>query len=133
MARPIPDLDLREISKLHEGDIKPSGSKSYIDAAIDSISSSGSSRSLLFGTLSGWLAGVTIIRVGKIAAFGLGGSIILLHFASEYEYINVNWERIRESVRHSQALMENAVRFVKKNSCYTVGFVGGFFFGIAST
>lgn len=132
-ARPIPDIDLRKVSKLSEDEIKPREDRSLFDITVDRISHHRTSRQLVLGTFSGWLAGVTVIKVGKIAAFGLGGGIILLHFASECGYIHVNWERVRESVGHSQAWMEKVVHFVKKNSCYSVGFVGGFFFGFPST
>lgn len=76
---------------------------------------------------------MTVIRVGKIAAFGLGGSVLILHFASEGGYVNVNWERIRETARRSQEWMEKGLAFLMRNSCFSVGFVGGFFFGVAST
>ncbi|KAL0812156.1 hypothetical protein ABMA28_009533 [Loxostege sticticalis] len=131
MARPIPDIDLRDISK-HE-EIKPRETRSYFDLAVDSITSNRSSRNLIFGTFSGWFTGLTVIKVGKIAAFGLGGGVILLHFASELGYVNVNWDKVKEAVGRSQEWVDRVVNFVKKNSCFSVGFVGGFFFGIAST
>ncbi|XP_028166886.1 FUN14 domain-containing protein 1-like [Ostrinia furnacalis] len=131
MARPIPDINLRDISK--QEDIKPRESRSYFDLTLDRITNNRSSRNLVFGTLSGWVAGVSVIRVGKVAAFGLGGGVILLHFASELGYINVNWDRVREAAGQSQAWVDRVMQFVKKNSCFSVGFVGGFFFGIAST
>jgi FUN14 domain-containing protein 1 len=132
MARPIPDINLREISKDNEAAVKPTISISYLDA-VSKLTSKKSSGNFVAGTLTGWLAGVAVIRVGKIAAFGLGGGVILLHFASECGYINVNWDRVRESAGESHAWMEKLVKFVKRHSCFSVGFVGGFFFGVAST
>lgn len=134
MARPIPipHSDLSKIPKPSVKDLSPKESLSLIDVTIDSIKSN-TSKNLILGTFSGWLAGVTVIRVGRIAAFGLGGGIILLHFAAEFEYINVNWDRVKEAAGESQAWMEKILRFVKKNSCFSVGFFGGFFFGIGST
>lgn len=128
MANPIPNIDLRYLSKL---DAKPQ-EKSIIDEAIQRLPKSNSTKDLLLGTFSGWVAGVCITKVGKVASFGLGGSIILLHFASELGYINVNWERIKEAISRNQELVDKALRFVKKNSCFSVGCVGGFFFGMAS-
>ncbi|XP_059061363.1 FUN14 domain-containing protein 1-like [Achroia grisella] len=128
MARPI-DPKLYDITKANE--IKPK-EKSAFDKAVQKISDS-SSKNLLLGTISGWVSGVLLVRVGKIAAFGLGGGVLLLHLASQYEYIIVNWERVKELGGRSQWLVENLLRLMRKHSCYSVGYVGGFFFGLAST
>ncbi|XP_072948390.1 uncharacterized protein [Epargyreus clarus] len=126
MAKPIPDIDLRMLSKKDE-----KGTESVIDSTINKINKKKSSRDLVLGTFSGWLIGVGSYKVGKISAFGLGGSIILLHLASEFGYIHVNWDRVKEALNQSQELLEMVVQFAKKNSCFSVGFVGGFFFGVA--
>lgn len=116
------------ISHCEDGD----RNKSFIDITVDKITTK-SSKDLILGTLTGWIAGISLVRVGKIAAFGLGGGIILLHFASEGGYISINWDRVREAAKQSQILIDTTVRFVKKNSYYSVGVVGGFFFGVASS
>lgn len=128
MSRPIPDL--RHISKL-DGPERDKD-KSYFDVAVEKISRNRPSRNLVLGTATGWLAGAGAVKVGKIAAFGLGGGILLLHFACEWGYIHVNWERVKEAGRQSQDAVDAVFWFVRRNSCYSVGFVGGFFFGIAS-
>ncbi|XP_028041308.1 FUN14 domain-containing protein 1A-like [Bombyx mandarina] len=129
MARPIPNL--HDISRLNE-EIKPKDSKTVLDLVIDNVRSK-SSKDLVFGTLTGWMTGIMVVKVGKVAAFGLGGSVLLLHIACEYGYICVNWERIRESAGSSHVWLEKLIKFVKKNSCFSVGMLGGFFFGVAST
>lgn len=106
--------------------------KSFVDITIDKITTK-SSKDLLLGTFTGWIAGMSLVKVGKIAAFGLGGGIILLHFASEGGYISINWDRVREAAKQSQFFIDTTVRFVKKNSYYSVGVIGGFFFGVASS
>ncbi|CAG4939803.1 unnamed protein product [Colias eurytheme] len=127
MAKPIPaDFDLRNITKK---DLKPEDT--FFDATVNKFYKS-NGKDLALGTLSGWVAGVGAIKIGKTAAFGLGGSIILLHFATELGYININWEKVREAMGHSQDVIDKILRFMKKNSCFSVGFVGGFFFGVAS-
>lgn len=123
-------IDKRDIAKLNEGDIK--SEKSIIDLTFDKINTK-PTKDLILGTVTGWIVGVSIVRVGKIAAFGLGGGILLLHFASEYGYINVNWERVKEATCHSQACVDHAVKFVKRNTYYSVGLAGGLCFGVAST
>ncbi|CAH2057467.1 unnamed protein product, partial [Iphiclides podalirius] len=124
MAKPIPDLDLSELSKY----APKRKEESVFDVTVNNISKRSSSSRLLLGTLGGWVTGVGVSRVGKVAAFGLGGGVILLHFACELGYVHVNWDKVREGVGRSQELMEQFVRFVKKNSCLSVGFIGGFFF-----
>ncbi|KAI5641212.1 FUN14 family domain-containing protein [Phthorimaea operculella] len=128
MARP--DSIHRGIG-LDEGDIIPK-EKSLIDLAIDKISKK-SSKDFFYGTITGWASGVILVRVGRVAAFGLGGGIILLHLAAESGYISVNWDRIRAACEQTQGWVDYVIRFMKRNSCYSVGFFGGFFFGVASS
>lgn len=129
MAKPIPDIDLRNISRRDE--LKDKEEKTFYDETVEKLSKY-NSKDLILGTFGGWFAGLGVARVGKVAAFGLGGSVILLHFATELGYINVNWERIREGLGRSQDIIDKLLRFVKNNSSFSVGFVGGFFFGVAS-
>ncbi|PZC79328.1 FUN14 domain-containing protein 2-like [Helicoverpa zea] len=131
MARPIPNNELRSV-KHEDKDDSPKGSQSILDLTIDSIKSN-TSKNLIVGTASGWATGVAVVRVGRVAAFGLGGGIILLHFACECGYLHVNWERVKQAAGESQACLEKLLRFVNRNSCFSVGFFGGFFFGVAST
>lgn len=134
MARPIPetpDFDLRNKSKKDIEEVKSKESKSIFDIS-DKICSN-TSKNFFLGTFSGWMAGVTVVKVGRIAAFGIGGSVILLHFASELGFINVNWERVKESARQSQAWLDWLLKLIRNNGCYSIGFIGGFFFGVGST
>ncbi|KAJ0171594.1 hypothetical protein K1T71_013144 [Dendrolimus kikuchii] len=128
MARPIPEIH-RDLTKLIENEVKKT--KSLYDITVDRIRHK-SSKHLLIGTISGWVSGVFVVKADIIISFGLGGGILLLHFASEYGYINVNWERVREAANQSQAMFEKLLNLIKNNSCYSVGFLGGFFFGVAS-
>uniref|UniRef100_A0A2A4K882 FUN14 domain-containing protein 1 n=1 Tax=Heliothis virescens TaxID=7102 RepID=A0A2A4K882_HELVI len=132
MARPIPNKDLSNVTKHDDKDVSPKDSYSFLDVTIDGIKSN-TGKNLILGTVSGWATGVSVVRVGRVAAFGLGGGIILLHFACECGYIHVNWERVKEAAGESQAWLEKLLHFVKRNSCFSVGFFGGFFFGVAST
>lgn len=38
------------------------------------------------------------MKVGKLAAMGLGSGIILLHLASQAGYVNINWDKIHNNV-----------------------------------
>lgn len=136
MARPIPetpDFDLRKKSKKDVEVYINDSNKSIFDISDQFRNNTEKGKNVVIGTFSGWMAGMSVVKIGRVAAFGLGGSVILLHFANELGYINVNWERIKESAGQSQAWLDWLFRFVKQNSCYSVGFVGGLCFGIAST
>ncbi|VVD00078.1 unnamed protein product [Leptidea sinapis] len=125
MATPIP-----KISSLFTKQEKPH-EVTVIDNNVSKFSKS-NGKDLVLGTISGWLSGMWVVRIGKVAAFGLGGSVLLLHFAAELGYIHVNWDRIRESAGQFQQCAERALSFVRRNSCFSVGFVGGVCFGVAS-
>lgn len=38
------------------------------------------------------------MKIGKVAAVGLGGGVILLHIASQKGYIDINWDKINKRV-----------------------------------
>nr|XP_034825879.1 FUN14 domain-containing protein 1-like [Maniola hyperantus] len=128
MAKPIPDFDLRNHSKTEVIGCKE---KAFFDDTLNKISKN-NSKDLILGTISGWVTGIGVAKIGKVAAFGLGGGVILLHFASELGYIHVNWDKVRDTIGKSQEILDKVGSFVTKNSCFSVGFVGGFFFGVAS-
>lgn len=132
MARPVVSSEIQNFPNQGDGIVTPRKTPSFLDVTIDGIKSN-TTKNLLLGTFTGWVSGVSIVRVGRIAAFGLGGGIILLHFAAEFGYIYVNWEKVKEAAGDCQAWMEKFLQFVRRNSCFSVGFLGGFFFGVAST
>ena len=125
MAKPIPDLDLRHLSKRDEID------KEVIPEE-DNYKENYNTINLMVGTICGWVVGVGVAKVGKTAAFGLGGSVLLLHLATELGYVQVNWVKVKRVLGKSQEMVNNILSFVKRNSGGTVGFIGGFFFGVAS-
>lgn len=38
------------------------------------------------------------MKIGKVAAVGVGGGVILLHIASQKGYIDINWDKINKKV-----------------------------------
>lgn len=44
------------------------------------------------------ITGFITMKIGKIAAVGLGGGVILLHIASQKGYIDINWDKINKKV-----------------------------------
>ncbi|EDV58485.1 FUN14 domain-containing protein 2 [Drosophila erecta] len=53
---------------------------------------------MLIGVSSGWVTGYTTMKIGKFAAFAVGGSIILLEIAHQEGLIKINWSKLDKSV-----------------------------------
>ncbi|XP_077291895.1 FUN14 domain-containing protein 1A-like [Arctopsyche grandis] len=135
----VPADDKKEV----DGFIKET--KKVIDRAFSDIAKSSNTKQLVFGTASGWFTGYIGMKVGKVAAVGLGSGIILLHLANQGGYVNINWDKIHKNVdnisekieketnKRSSAWLDKIIEFMKTNSYYSAGFAGGVFFGIASS
>lgn len=119
--------------------------KNIIDKALGDIGSTSPTKQIILGTASGWLSGYVAMKVGKLAAIGLGSGVILLHIAREKGYIDINWDKIHKkadklnnafeekATEKSSAWFDKVITFFKSNTYYSAGFTGGFFFGIASS
>ncbi|XP_049881833.1 FUN14 domain-containing protein 1 isoform X1 [Pectinophora gossypiella] len=92
MAKPKP-ADASEDAKKIVDD-----AKNFIEKAIADIGKTSATKQLILGTASGWITGFITMKIGKIAAVGLGGSVILLHIASQKGYIDINWDKINKKV-----------------------------------
>ncbi|XP_076435889.1 FUN14 domain-containing protein 1-like [Babylonia areolata] len=91
------------------------------------------------GVLAGWL----FVKVGKVAAATLGTTVLLIQVAQHQGYIQINWDRVRSSMRraerevhrtanrHYPGLVRNFRDFVQQNLFLAVGFGGGFLVGMA--
>ncbi|MDQ3397525.1 MAG: FUN14 domain-containing protein [Deinococcota bacterium] len=53
---------------------------------------------LTFGALAGFSVGYALKKVGKLLAVALGLLFITLQVMAYYDFVNVNWLRIQESV-----------------------------------
>ena len=51
-------------------------------------------KQIAVGAGTGWLAGYMTMKVGKMAATVIGGSLILLQIAHHKGYVQVNWNRM---------------------------------------
>lgn len=47
------------------------------------------------------------MKVGKTAAFAIGGGIILLQIAQNQGYIRIDWDRIRKKAANTTEAVEN--------------------------
>jgi len=55
-------------------------------------------RQMLFGGVSGWVTGFLAMKVGRAAAFAVGGGIIILQIANHQGYLKINWSRLQRDV-----------------------------------
>uniref|UniRef100_A0A1L8DUU5 Protein with signal anchor n=1 Tax=Nyssomyia neivai TaxID=330878 RepID=A0A1L8DUU5_9DIPT len=62
------------------------------------ISKGSATKQIALGAASGWLTGFMTVRVGRMVAVVVGGSIILLQVANEQGYIKVNWNKVNSKV-----------------------------------
>ncbi|XP_021925864.1 FUN14 domain-containing protein 2 isoform X2 [Zootermopsis nevadensis] len=117
------------------------GTKGFIDKVLGDVGKSSAVKQLLLGSISGWCTGFITMKVGKLIAVVVGGSIILLQVANHQGYIKVDWDKVHKQVEkvedkatgHSPKWMEKVGALACKNAWAAAGFLGGFFFGLASS
>ncbi|KAI5640539.1 FUN14 family domain-containing protein [Phthorimaea operculella] len=92
MARPKPEDASEDAKKIVDE------AKGFIEKAIKDIGKTSATKQLILGTASGWITGFVTMKLGKVAAVGLGSGVILLHLASQKGYIDINWDKINKKV-----------------------------------
>ncbi|XP_061708815.1 FUN14 domain-containing protein 1 isoform X1 [Cydia pomonella] len=92
MAKPKPEDAAEDAKKIVDE------AKNFIERAVADIGKTSATKQLILGTASGWITGFITMKIGKVAAVGLGGSVILLHIASQKGYIDINWDKINKKV-----------------------------------
>ncbi|KDR16193.1 hypothetical protein L798_09609, partial [Zootermopsis nevadensis] len=74
------------------------GTKGFIDKVLGDVGKSSAVKQLLLGSISGWCTGFITMKVGKLIAVVVGGSIILLQVANHQGYIKVDWDKVHKQV-----------------------------------
>ncbi|XP_033208722.1 FUN14 domain-containing protein 1 isoform X3 [Belonocnema kinseyi] len=82
----------REVSDL---DISKEA-KTMIEKILGDVSKTSATKQIVIGTTSGWMTGFLTMKVGKMAAFAVGGGIIILQIAAHQGYIKINWDQIQK-------------------------------------
>ena len=97
------------------------------------------------GGVTGWLAGYTTMKLGKMAATAIGGTLLILQIAHHKGYIKVNWDKMTNDSSSMADKLKKKLHiksktgfqrfqdFAAKNIYVAGGFTGGFFLGIASS
>lgn len=111
---------------------------------LSDVSNGSPAKQITVGGIGGWFVGYTFAKIGKIAAFTVGGSLLMLQLASHQGYININWNRVNRHVANAKReleknasrrlpkIMEESEDFVRRNILIASGFAGGFLLGLAS-
>ncbi|KAK8378412.1 hypothetical protein O3P69_011125 [Scylla paramamosain] len=53
------------------------------------------------GGVSGWVVGYLSMKVGKVAATVVGGSLLVMQLAAHKGYIKVDWNRVNRDLEHN--------------------------------
>ncbi|XP_015522997.2 FUN14 domain-containing protein 1A isoform X1 [Neodiprion lecontei] len=93
-------IDLKDVSK---------EAKSMIEKILGDVSKTSATKQIVIGTASGWTTGFLTMKVGKVAAFALGGGIIILQIAAHKGYIKVNWDKIQKKAEKLSDKVEEKV------------------------
>lgn len=76
---------------------------------LGDISGRSASVQIALGALSGWATGNATMKAGKVAAFALGGGIILIEIAHEQGFIQIDWNKVTKKIDKVTDKVENAV------------------------
>lgn len=69
---------------------------SIIEKILGDVSKTSATKQIIIGTTSGWMTGFLTMKVGKVAAFAVGGGIIILQIAAHQGYIKINWDKVQK-------------------------------------
>jgi uncharacterized membrane protein (Fun14 family) len=147
MAEKEVSEEKNEIALLERLDIDDmtSEGRTMVEKWAKDLSKAPVPKQLAVGGALGWLAGYTTMKVGKMAATAIGGSLLLLQIAHHKGYVKVDWNKmtndssslasqVKEKLHlRSKTGMEKFQDFASKNVYVAGGFTGGFFLGIASS
>ncbi|CAD6241334.1 GSCOCG00002660001-RA-CDS [Cotesia congregata] len=97
--------ELREAASSSSSD----DTKNYLDKIFGDISKTSATKQIVIGTTSGWMTGFLAMKVGKIAAFSVGGGIIILQIAVHQGYIKVNWDKIQKKAEKVSDTLEEKI------------------------
>jgi len=139
--------DVSEIALLKDMDIKEfkDEGETMLKRVMKDLSKAPAPKQMAVGGSAGWLAGYMTMKLGKMAATAVGGTLLLLQIAHHKGYIKVDWnkmagdsssmaDRLKKKLHiKSKSGMEKFQDFAAENIYVAGGFTGGFFLGIASS
>ncbi|XP_043217366.1 FUN14 domain-containing protein 1-like [Amphibalanus amphitrite] len=117
--------------------------ESMFRRALDDVKSGSTYKQLGWGAAAGWVTGYLGMKVGKLAAMTLGGSLLVMQVANHKGYINVNWAKVNHDIREISEKVQDDVKsaapgaagevkkFALENKYVAAGFTGGFLIGLS--
>jgi len=77
---------------------KMSASGSYFEKFFADMSKKSATKQIIIGSVTGWATGYSTMKIGKTAAFLIGGGIILLEVANEQGWIKIDWNKVTKQI-----------------------------------
>uniref|UniRef100_A0A1A9URM5 FUN14 domain-containing protein 1 n=1 Tax=Glossina austeni TaxID=7395 RepID=A0A1A9URM5_GLOAU len=81
----------------------------FLGGLLGNISSRSAYSQIAIGTSTGWVTGYTTMKVGKFAAFAIGGGIILLEIAHQEGYVKIDWSKVTKKIDKVSGNVERAI------------------------
>lgn len=116
--------------------------RNAISKFFSDVSKSDTTKQVLVGAASGFATGFLSMKAGKAVAVSVGGGIILLQLANDQGIIKVNYNKVNRKIDkvvdkveqaitgRSPSWTDKIVNFTKRNTPFTVGFIGGVLIGV---
>lgn len=117
--------------------------KTLFRRALDDVKRGSTYKQLGVGATAGWVTGYLGMKVGKMAAMSLGGTLLVMQVANHKGYINVNWAKVNNDIREISDNLQDDVKaaapgaagevkkFANENKYVAAGFAGGFLIGLS--
>lgn len=97
------DYENKELEKMTENASK------FLGGILGDISSKSAYTQIFIGAVSGWVTGYSTLKIGKLAAFAIGGTIIVVEIAHLEGYIQIDWSKMTKKLDKVSDKVESAV------------------------
>jgi len=97
------NIENKEIEKMADDASK------FLGGLLGDISSKSAYSQIFIGACSGWITGYATMKFGKMAAFAIGGTIILAEIAHHEGVISIDWSKVNKKLDKVSDKVETAV------------------------
>ncbi|CAD5116534.1 DgyrCDS5413 [Dimorphilus gyrociliatus] len=114
---------------------------SVVNKVWKELATASPSKQMAIGGASGCVSGLAMAKVSRAVLALVGGSLIVIHFANQQGYINIDWKKIEKSMRKLrqdvdkreavQPVMAKLMSILRRNVAFTGSFIGGFLIGLS--
>lgn len=121
-------------------------SMTWVQSFVNDLTKEPVTKQVAVGGLSGWVVGYLSMKVGKVAATVVGGSLLIMQLAAHKGYIKVDWNRVNKDFEKQAKKLKKEVegqinpeagnemvRFARENAVLATSFGGGVLIGIATS